>query len=103
MGQEGEEAVKKIWVVMGRTGEYEDYREWPVLGFTDEEQAREYAANATTAAKGICERAREHEDGLYDAHTRDPNPLDPDMEDCQSDYYAMPVVMAGGAKKGRKG
>lgn len=43
--------VKKfVAVVFGSSGEFEDYRRWPVLAFADEGFAHRYAQELTTTA-----------------------------------------------------
>lgn len=36
----------KIYIVEGNTGEYDDYRCWPVHAYADETKAKEHADNA---------------------------------------------------------
>lgn len=50
--------MKKIFVVFGSTGEYEDYREWNVRAFLNKKQAEKFAID--------CQQ-------LYDEQTKNVN------------------------------
>ena len=41
----------KIYIVQGITGEYEDYYEWVLCAYADEETAKDHAKRAETRAK----------------------------------------------------
>ena len=67
--------MKKIFVVMGSTGEYSDRTEWPVLAYTDEDLAKEHVVNADRRAKEIYATRKTRygvEKGI--------NEFDPDMD-----------------------
>ena len=51
-----EGARKVIFVVEGSTGEYSDHCEWPVVAYTDEEQAKLHVQKATERAKELMAR-----------------------------------------------
>ena len=42
--------TRTIYVVYGATGTYDDARDWPVIAFTDQDRATNYADNATMMA-----------------------------------------------------
>jgi hypothetical protein len=48
-----EHKMQKIYLVMGQTGEYEDYSEWTVKAFIDKKKAEELVAKASKRANKI--------------------------------------------------
>ena len=56
--------MEKIYVVVGSTGEYSDYRVWSVAAYKDEAMARKHAEEAKT---------------WYLESNDHKNPFDPDM------------------------
>ena len=46
----------KVYIVEGQTGEYSDYRNWPVKAFQDEQKAKAFTEtlNAKAQALGIA-------------------------------------------------
>ncbi len=48
-----DESSKKIYVVMGSTGEYSDQTEWPVCAYMDEKKAEERVLEASAISRMI--------------------------------------------------
>lgn len=86
-----------VFVVMGTTGEYSDGIEWPVLAFTDEEDAKRHVENASRRANEIQVTRRRHD------LTEPVNEFDKEMKIFYTgtSYYYFQVEMrppAGGVK-----
>ena len=45
--------MRNVWIVMGETGEYSDYREWNVAGYTTEEEAEKHKNAAQREADKV--------------------------------------------------
>jgi len=45
--------MQKIYLVMGETGEWDDYSRWPVKAFIDIKKAEDHVANASKRAQEI--------------------------------------------------
>lgn len=74
--------VTKVFVVRGYTGEYEDYREWPVKAFTEKSDAENFMLllKKEIADRGFDNREEfDRPDGREDFK----HPLD---ADCCIDY-----------------
>lgn len=50
--------MKKVYIVMGSTGEYSDHQEWLVAAYFDKEKGKEHVEKAGARAREI-ERQRE--------------------------------------------
>lgn len=83
---------RKIYVVMGTTGEYSDRTEWPVKAFLDEERAKALVLAATERSKELqASRATKYE------RPKGVNQYDPSMEMdyTGTEYYLMTVPLCG--------
>lgn len=82
---------KKIYVVMGRTGEHDDFRDWNVRAFFDKRKAEKLVKNCVAEynrIKGMPGYRR------FSTSTEDPrlkNKFDPDMD---IDYNGTEYVIA---------
>lgn len=61
-----------IYLVVGNTGEYEDFREWAVAAFTSKQRAETWKRNCEKFAPSSLSRWSDREDMV--------NPYDPDMD-----------------------
>jgi hypothetical protein len=86
---------RKIYVVMGETGEYSNRGEWPVLAFFDEAEAKERVIAASRRAKEI-EARKDHRLSSYRASLHGLNEYDPkmDMDYTGTRYYIMTVTLS---------
>jgi len=77
-----------IYVVYGGTGQYENYTEWLVCAFKNEEEAKKYRFQCQTRANELIEEYKDSWDIPYGV-----NQYDPDMQvDCDSvsyNYYTV--------------
>lgn len=84
-----------IFVVMGTTGEYSDRNEWPVVAYTDEQQAKIHIDAASEYARTL-KIERDKSDDQWTFVLR-PAPLDPTIEmNVYSDgttYYYMTIEL----------
>ena len=70
----------KIFVVFGQTGEYSDYREWPVKAFVCEEKTKKFMEDVTAEYKRLRDK---YSKGRYDSwsyRVEEVERLDPKME-----------------------
>lgn len=76
--------MKKIYVVMGTSGEYSDRDEWPVKAYIDEEKAKTHVVKASERAREIeiAGRGLQYAEQMKLTKT---NEFDPDMDD----YYGV--------------
>ena len=88
--------MKTIWIIYGETGEYDDWKEWPVCAYFDEEKAKTHAKLAAEFAsearhQGCMQTPRLYS---YEITERWPNPYDVHMEiesNMDTHYYATPL------------
>jgi hypothetical protein len=86
----------KTFVVMGTTGEYSDRDEWPVCGYSNEENAKQHVKEATRVAKHI-ESTRENRYSIPHGS----NPYDPNMcmDYTGTDYFYHEVELRDGFER----
>lgn len=48
--------MRKIFIVLGSTGEYSDHCEWPVVAFTSESAAKERVSKASERARELFQK-----------------------------------------------
>ena len=65
-----------IYIVLGRTGDYDDFRDWVVKAFTSQEKAQELVAAASERAREILQTWAI----TPDDETSEQNEFDPKME-----------------------
>ena len=65
-----------IHIVFGRTGEYDDFRDWVVKAFTSQEKAQDLVTAASKRAREIFQTWAITPDG----DTSEQNEFDPEME-----------------------
>lgn len=65
-------APKRVFLVMGQRGEYDDYCTWPVVAFANEEEALVHAIYANDEAARLREVARASVDGCTELNRFDP-------------------------------
>jgi hypothetical protein len=97
-----------IYVVMGRTGEYSDGREWLVCAYADKEKAERHAFDAAKRALAFRKTKCPHDEAMSEAcdecgrhFTYEPHmtrmwmglldPMAERMDYTGSDYVALPV------------
>lgn len=85
---------RKVYVVMGGTGEYSDRREWPVAAYLDKAMAdaHEDAAVRWARAHGLGFDA---DLGWEERRDRPPSPFDPGMhvDYTGTDYHVLEVPL----------
>jgi hypothetical protein len=84
-----------IYIVMGKTGEYSDRSEWPVVAYPSYSEAQNHVLLATEQAR-LIESKREHQyDYISDDEDNndEKNPYDPKMKIDYNGtrYYVMEV------------
>lgn len=100
--------AKRIYLVEGSSGEWGDFRSWPVRAFTRKDAATEYAEKARAEALRVCEAYYERERRYYNdesgkvAEPKEPrNKYDSRMvhDDTGVAYTVIPVtfINEGGA------
>lgn len=84
--------MSKIYIVMGHTGEFEDYTKWSVIAYTDEKLAERHAGLAEQRAKQIrllCQANNLH----YGTQNVEKNQFDPKMlMDYGGTNYTVEIV-----------
>jgi hypothetical protein len=68
---------KHVWILIGCTGEYSDYREWNAKAFSTKEETDRIRALAQEYADKIY--AQKKDNGTFYYHDGCDNPHDPDM------------------------
>lgn len=83
--------MKKLFIVMGTTGEYSDRTEWPVVAYEDEEEAEKHVDAATRRAKEL-EVGR---GSRYELSDKERSVYDPGMgmDYTGTDYYVLEVEL----------
>ena len=61
----------KIYIVFGKTGEYSDRTEWPVVAYTQEIDAQSHVAAATAKAREIKAAIDTYDDDDYDGYAEE--------------------------------
>lgn len=82
----------KIFIVMGRTGEYSDSREWVVCAFVSEAEAKDYVDKCSKMADELMVRRGSRYSYNFEP---DLNPLDPyfQMDYTGTSYWAEPTEL----------
>lgn len=80
--------TKKIYVVMGRCGEYEDYREWSVAAYPDIKMAEAHVTAASNRALELM--VVRHHPQIQLMSQYDPNI---DMSWTGTDYFVVEVTL----------
>jgi len=84
--------LTKIYIVLGRSGEYEEQSEWIVKGFISEKKAQKFVKDVQKIAN---ELHKSLDNKLYYHTLYGKNPLDPKME-CdfkEPEYYYCEVEL----------
>jgi len=80
-----------IHIVMGKTGEYDDRRQWSVIAYFDEAKTKEYVSKANRRAKEIFDKQ-----GNIFAIPSGQNEFDPNMKMSYTGtnyfYYTVPIA-----------
>jgi hypothetical protein len=96
---------KSIYVVFGKTGEYDDYRDWPVTAFLDETEAEKHAEAACAwLANKLAQTKHKTWEAVFldEGHTAmqeladsKSNPYDPKMEIdyTGTDWYVVEIPL----------
>ena len=81
--------MRDIHIVMGATGEYGDYTEWPVIAYFDREKANERARLAQEKANEIFKELK----GKYYLLEGGENPYDEQMAmDYTGSFYDVITI-----------
>lgn len=93
--------MRKIYVVMGSTGEYSDHREWPVCSYSSEKAAAQRVVDCTASAA----RFDKDDDTVFDRYSlaffdeeqkAAANPLDPQINvsytGVQYSFFAIDLI-----------
>lgn len=84
--------MKKLYIVMGTTGEYSDRIEWPVAAYEDTEEAEKHVDAATRRSKELMGQRKGN---YYDEHPKEFNIYDPggQIDYTGTDYYILEVEL----------
>lgn len=88
----------QVYIVMGSTGEYSDNREWPVLAYVDEAEAKAHVARCDEwlLANG-CHMNSDRSVSWHDrSRLKNPHDESMDVDYTGTRYYVMPVRLADG-------
>lgn len=58
---------KTAWVVLGSSGQWSDWSQWPVAAFTDEQAAKDYVGNISARVREHFAKKPEMTDVSYDS------------------------------------
>jgi hypothetical protein len=82
-----------IYIVNGNCGEYDDYREWSIKAYRDEQAAKDHAEQAQARADQLDYKRGYPDAGTFQTHMGE---LDPggctDFDGTKYNYYAMDLV-----------
>lgn len=88
---------RKVFVVMGSTGEYSDRREWGVRAFFEQPAAEDFAFKATARALEIKQSEWFSQRHFYPRPEMPKSQFDPDLTDMDytgADYFVVEVPLA---------